>query len=135
MARLSFEPPRQPLGVDRLEAEARVSRHGTVQHEILEGQRAVAFAAGDALEVNVDCRVDVGRCWRYRSAMDWRRRLRLPRPSESTSTEKYVNSCRSDCAPGPADTRIPDECLRPPLSSQQRHGDYLVNGVSGGFHQ
>ncbi|QZT54938.1 S8 family peptidase [Mycolicibacterium austroafricanum] len=61
MARLSFEPPRQPLGVDRLEAEARVSRNGTVQHEILEGQRAVAFAAGDALEINVDCRVDAGR--------------------------------------------------------------------------
>uniref|UniRef100_A0A5Q5BH79 Peptidase S8/S53 domain-containing protein n=2 Tax=unclassified Mycobacterium TaxID=2642494 RepID=A0A5Q5BH79_MYCSS len=61
MARLSFEPPRQPLGVDRLEAEARVSRNGTVQHEILEGRRAVAFAVGDALEINVDCRVDVGR--------------------------------------------------------------------------
>lgn len=61
MARLSFEPPRQPLGIDRLEAEARVSRNGTVQHEILEGQRAVAFTAGDALEINVDCRVDVGR--------------------------------------------------------------------------
>lgn len=61
MARLSFEPPRQPLGVERLEAEARVSRNGTVQHEILEGQRAVVFTASDALEINVDCRVDVGR--------------------------------------------------------------------------
>ncbi|WP_238994851.1 S8 family peptidase [Mycolicibacterium chubuense] len=61
MARLSFDPPRQPLGVDRLEAEARVSRNGTVQHEILEGQRAVAFAAADAIEINVDCRVDAGR--------------------------------------------------------------------------
>lgn len=36
-------------------------RNGTVQHEMLEGQRAVAFAADDALEINVDCRVDVGR--------------------------------------------------------------------------
>lgn len=61
MARLSFEPPRDSLGVDRLEAEARVSRNGTVQHEILEGQRAVAFTAGDVLEINVDCRVDAGR--------------------------------------------------------------------------
>jgi len=61
MARLSFEPPRQPLRVERLEAEGRVSRNGTVQHEILEGQRAVAFTAGDALEINVDCRVDAGR--------------------------------------------------------------------------
>ncbi|WP_235718542.1 hypothetical protein [Mycolicibacterium goodii] len=32
-----------------------------MQHEILEGQRAVAFATGDALEINVDCRVDAGR--------------------------------------------------------------------------
>jgi len=61
MARLSFDPPGQPLGVERTEAEYWVARAGTVQHEILEGDRAVAFAAGDALEINVDCRVDVGR--------------------------------------------------------------------------
>jgi hypothetical protein len=60
MARLSFDPP-GPLGVERTEAEYWVARAGTVQHEILEGDRAVAFAAGDALQINVDCRVDVGR--------------------------------------------------------------------------
>lgn len=38
-----------------------MSRNGTVQHEILEGQRAVVFTASDALEINVDCRVDAGR--------------------------------------------------------------------------
>jgi hypothetical protein len=61
MARLSFDPPGEHLGVDRTEAEYWVARAGTVQHEILEGDRAVAFASGDVLEVNVDCRVDAGR--------------------------------------------------------------------------
>jgi hypothetical protein len=60
MARLTFEPPHEELGVKRTEAESRVSRNGTVQHEILEGRRAVAFVAGDAIEIKVDCRVDVG---------------------------------------------------------------------------
>jgi len=49
MARLFFEPPRESLRIDRTEAEWRVARNGTVQHEILEGQRAKAFTAGDAL--------------------------------------------------------------------------------------
>jgi hypothetical protein len=61
MARLAFDPPGQPLGIDRTEAEYWAARNGTVQHEILEGDRAVAFADGDALEINVDCRVDAGR--------------------------------------------------------------------------
>lgn len=61
MARLSFDPPRERLGLDRIEAESRLSRNGTVQHEILEGQRAVAFSSGSALEINIDCRVDAGR--------------------------------------------------------------------------
>lgn len=61
MARLSFDPPGEHLGVYRTEAEYWVARAGTVQHEILEGDRAVAFATGEALEINVDCRVDAGR--------------------------------------------------------------------------
>ena len=61
MARLSFDPSGGPLGVDRTEADYWVARAGTIQHEILEGDRAVAFSAGDALEINVDCRVDAGR--------------------------------------------------------------------------
>ncbi|ULP45438.1 MULTISPECIES: S8 family peptidase [Mycobacterium simiae complex] len=60
MARLSFDPPGDALGIERTEAEYWAARKGTVQHEILEGDRAVAFAAGDALEINVDCRVDAG---------------------------------------------------------------------------
>ncbi|SBS76637.1 conserved hypothetical protein [uncultured Mycobacterium sp.] len=61
MARLSFDPDGDNLGVERTEAEYWVARAGTVQHEILDGQRAVAFAVGDALQIGVDCRVDAGR--------------------------------------------------------------------------
>jgi hypothetical protein len=34
---------------------------GTLQHEIFGGRRALAFASGDAVQVNVDCRIDAGR--------------------------------------------------------------------------
>lgn len=61
MARLSFEPPGDPLGVGRTEAAHWVARAGTAQHEIFEGNRAVVFAAGDSLQIHVDCRVDAGR--------------------------------------------------------------------------
>lgn len=60
MARLSSEPDGDSLGVGRTEAEYWVARAGTVQHEILEGQRAIAFAVGDGLQIGVDCRVDAG---------------------------------------------------------------------------
>jgi hypothetical protein len=36
-------------------------RNGTVQHELIEGRAALAFAAGDSLRINVNCRVDAGR--------------------------------------------------------------------------
>ncbi|NEK87542.1 S8 family peptidase [Blastococcus saxobsidens] len=61
MARLFFQPPQTELGVKRVQAQHQTVRKGTVQHEVLEGAAAVAFAAGDALTVDVDCRVDAGR--------------------------------------------------------------------------
>ncbi|UMB70023.1 S8 family peptidase [Mycobacterium paraterrae] len=61
MARLSFDPPGGPLAVEGTQAEYWVARAGTVQHEVFEGRRAVAFAVGDALQIGVDCRVDAGR--------------------------------------------------------------------------
>lgn len=61
MARLHFQPPQDELGVRRAEADHHAVRHGTVQHEILEGRSAVAFAAGDGLNIDVDCRIDAGR--------------------------------------------------------------------------
>ena len=60
MARLSFSPPETDLRVHRTEGDWRAVRRGTVQHEILEGDSAVVFTAGDAMEINVDCRVDAG---------------------------------------------------------------------------
>jgi hypothetical protein len=38
-------------------ADWQASRKGTVQHEVLEGDAALAFAAGSALVINVDCRI------------------------------------------------------------------------------
>lgn len=61
MARLWFEPQRQWLGLERAQAHHSAVRKGTVQHEILEGATASAFAPGDALTINVDCRIDAGR--------------------------------------------------------------------------
>jgi hypothetical protein len=61
MARLFFKPPGAELGVARTDADARAVRNGTVQHEVLEGETAVAFASGDSLAVDIDCRIDAGR--------------------------------------------------------------------------
>lgn len=61
MARLSFEPPCDGLGATRSDADWRAVRKGTVQHELIEGGAALAFAAGDSLRIDVDCRVDAGR--------------------------------------------------------------------------
>lgn len=58
MARLTFEPPTAELGVVRREADHHAARKGTVQHEVLEGRSALAFVAGHAVAVNVDCRID-----------------------------------------------------------------------------
>lgn len=60
MARLSFGPPDADLLVQRTEGDWRAVQRGTVQHEVLEGASAVVFSAGDAMEINVDCRVDAG---------------------------------------------------------------------------
>lgn len=60
MARLGFVPPTTPLGVARTEADPQAVRRGTVQHEVLEGSQAVAFVSGDALRIEVDCRIDAG---------------------------------------------------------------------------
>lgn len=61
MARLSFQPPQDEIGVNRVEADHHAVRQGTVQHEILEGRAAVAFAADATLGIDVDCRIDAGR--------------------------------------------------------------------------
>jgi len=60
-AALWFDPPRGPLGVARQDADGRAVRRGTVQHEVLEGERAVAYTDGTFMEIKVNCRADAGR--------------------------------------------------------------------------
>ncbi len=57
---LWFEPPTTALQVSRSAADHNAVRRGTVQHEILEGTRAVVVGDGDALEIKVNCREDAG---------------------------------------------------------------------------
>ncbi|MGI8816110.1 MAG: S8 family peptidase [Pseudonocardia sp.] len=60
MAKVAFEPPTKAFGVARREADHNAAGKGTVQHEILEGNDALAFLAGDDVVVNVDCRIASG---------------------------------------------------------------------------
>ncbi len=58
-------PPDSPgtltrLRVEREEADARSVQRGTVQHEVLVGDRAAAFVDGDNVDIQVSCRADAG---------------------------------------------------------------------------
>lgn len=59
-ADLWFTPPLTPLQLNRREADWRAVQRGTVQHEVLEGDRAAAYVDGDNLEILVNCRADAG---------------------------------------------------------------------------
>jgi len=59
-ADLWFTPPLQPLQVTRQQADWHAVQRGTVQHEIMEGERAAAFVDGNNLEIQVSCRSDAG---------------------------------------------------------------------------
>lgn len=61
MARLRFSPPRDELAVALVDADHNAVVKGTVQHQVLEGASAVAFAEGDSLSIEIDCRADAGR--------------------------------------------------------------------------
>jgi hypothetical protein len=55
----------EPLGFkdllgDQSDLGTRGTRRGTVQHEVLEGRRAVPYAPGSSLELAVSCRADAG---------------------------------------------------------------------------
>lgn len=56
-AQLWFEVGNE-LETSRKDAEWRSVRRGTVQHEIFEGERAVAINDGDALNIKVNCKQD-----------------------------------------------------------------------------
>lgn len=59
-ADLWFSPPTEVLDLCRQQAEWRAVQRGTIQHEVLEGRRASAFADGDNLEIQVSCKADAG---------------------------------------------------------------------------
>ncbi len=59
-ADLWFAPPKEPLRVDRQEADWRSVQRGTLQHEILEGEDAAVFIDGTKLDIQVSCRSDAG---------------------------------------------------------------------------
>ena len=91
-ADLWFTPPTHPLQIKRHEAEWRAVQRGTVQHEVLEGDRASAFVDGDKLEIRVSCRPDAGALEEvvpYALATTWK----SPRILVSTSTTRFGSGC------------------------------------------
>jgi hypothetical protein len=58
-AKLWVTPPAS-LGVSRQEGEWRQVQRGTLQHEILEGDRALAFVDGDRFVCKVNCKAEAG---------------------------------------------------------------------------
>jgi hypothetical protein len=59
-ADLWFNPAADTLRVQRREADWHAVQRGTVQHEIFEGESALAFVDGTHVEVHVNCRRDAG---------------------------------------------------------------------------
>jgi hypothetical protein len=59
-AQLWFDTDKDVLGVDRLNAQWQAVRRGTLQHEVMEGERAAAFADGDTLDIRVNCKAEAG---------------------------------------------------------------------------
>lgn len=58
-ANLSIEPPKDDIGVDRrINADWQQVKNGTVQHEIIEGNKVVSYQDGDFLAISVVCRED-----------------------------------------------------------------------------
>jgi len=60
-ARLWISPPAAKFNVTRTETDWQQARKGTLQHEILEGEDALAFVDGDAFSCKVNCAVDAGK--------------------------------------------------------------------------
>lgn len=52
--------PKNDLAPERLDADHRAVTRGTVQHEVLEGARALDFQDGDGITLKVSCRADAG---------------------------------------------------------------------------
>lgn len=59
-AKLSFQPPKDLLAVDRQHADWQQVQKGTVQHEVLEGKKARVFQDGDSLRIKIAAQGDTG---------------------------------------------------------------------------
>ncbi len=59
VAHLWFDP-KNNLAPSRMCGDHRAVQRGTVQHEVLEGSRAVDFQDGDSITIKVNCRADAG---------------------------------------------------------------------------
>ena len=60
VAQLWFDP-KNSIAPNRMYADHRAVQRGTVQHEILEGDKAAVFQDGDSIRLKVSCRATVGR--------------------------------------------------------------------------
>lgn len=61
-AKVAFIPPMEQLVVARQDNDDSIVKKGTVQHEVLSGDQAIAFAEGDELVVLVQCAEDAKPC-------------------------------------------------------------------------
>lgn len=59
-AKLWAAPPHEQLRLERVNVDWQAARRGTVQHEVLEGEDAVAFADGDRFQCKVNCAAEAG---------------------------------------------------------------------------
>lgn len=59
-AHLWFEVPGNRLAPSRQDADWQAVRRGTVQHEVFEGDQALAISDGDSIQIKVNCRSDAG---------------------------------------------------------------------------
>jgi len=57
-ANLSIKPPKDDIGVDRINADWQQVKNGTVQHEVLEGEKVVSYQDDGFSKISVVCRED-----------------------------------------------------------------------------
>lgn len=59
-AQIWFNPPTDRLAIKRTQADWQAAQRGTLQHEILEGDKADAYVDGASLKIKVSCRAEGG---------------------------------------------------------------------------
>jgi len=59
-AALWFEPPQEPLAVKRSDCDWNAVTRGTLQHEVLDGNKATPYLDGATMTVRVCCKADAG---------------------------------------------------------------------------